>query len=150
MILYALLVLAGGLSLDASDIEDGGVAKEYARLEGTWKVMALEVNGMKMADKAFKTAHLIIKGKEFTMRDPAATYRGQLVIDPGKTPKTIDMSFTEGPEKGTTSYGIYELAGDDFKLCLTITARSRPTEFATKASSGYGLEILRRERPKKD
>ena len=44
-------------------------------------------------------------------------------IDPRKKPKTINMKFTDGPEKGNTSLGIYDLEGDDFKLCLTITAK---------------------------
>jgi hypothetical protein len=57
---------------------------------------------------------------------------------------------TEGPEKGNTSLGIYELQGDDLKLCLTITAKDRPTEFAAKPKSGHGFEVLKREKPKKE
>jgi hypothetical protein len=60
------------------------------------------------------------------------------------------MKFTQGPEKGNTSYGIYELAGDDWKLCLTIAGKKRPTEFAAKPKSGHGFEVLKREKPKKD
>jgi len=78
------------------------------------------------------------------------TYKGTFSIDPGKNPKTIDIKFTEGPEKGNTSLGIYELDGEDFKLCLTVTAKDRPTEFAAKAKSGLGLETLKREKAKKD
>jgi uncharacterized protein (TIGR03067 family) len=57
------------------------------------------------------------------------------------------MKFTEGPEKGNTALGIYELDGDEWKLCLTITAKDRPTEFAAKPKSGLGLEVLKREKP---
>jgi uncharacterized protein (TIGR03067 family) len=84
------------------------------------------------------------------MKEPIATYGGTFVLDPGKKPKTIDIKFTEGPEKGNTSLGIYELDGDTLKICLTITAKDRPTEFAAKAKSGHGFEVLKREKPKKD
>ena len=60
------------------------------------------------------------------------------------------MKFTEGPEKGNTSLGIYQLEGDDLKLCLTITAKDRPAEFAAKPKSGLGIEVLKREKPTKD
>jgi uncharacterized protein (TIGR03067 family) len=144
------LVLAAGLSVAADDKDKDVLDKEYAKFEGTWQIVSLEVDGMKVPEEAFKESRLIIKGKEFTMKEKIATYKGTFLIDPTKKPKTIDMKFTEGPEKGNTSLGIYELDGEDFKLCLTITAKDRPTEFAAKAKSGLGLEVLKREKTKKE
>jgi uncharacterized protein (TIGR03067 family) len=143
----ALLLVAAALSLAADEVKKEPLDKEYARFEGTWRVVSLEIGGMKMPEQTLKDARLIIRGKEFTMKEKIATYRGTLSIDAGKKPKTIDMKFTEGPEKGNTSYGIYELDGDNFKLCLTITGKNRPTEFAAKPKSGHGLEVLKREKP---
>jgi uncharacterized protein (TIGR03067 family) len=145
---YAILILAAGLSVAADDSKKDSPDKEYARFQGTWQVLSLEVDGMKIPKEAFKDARLIIKGKEFTMKEMVATYRGTFILDPGKSPKRIDLKFTEGPEKGNTSYGIYELNGDDLKVCLTITSKDRPTAFAAKAESGHGLEVLKREKPK--
>ena len=147
---YAVLVLAAGLALAADDAKKDPLDEEYAKFEGTWQIVSLEVDGMKLPAETIKDSRLIIKGKEFTMKEKIATYKGTFTIDAGKKPKTIDLKFTEGPEKGNTSYGIYELDGDDFKLCLTITAKDRPVEFATKAKSGLGLEVLKREKAKKD
>ncbi len=144
----AALVLVAGLSLAADDAKKDPLDEEYAKFEGTWQIVSLEVDGMKLPAETIKDSRLIIKGKEFTMKEKIATYKGTFTIDAGKKPKTIDLKFTEGPEKGNTSYGIYELDGDDFKLCLTITAKDRPAEFATKAKSGLGLEVLKREKVK--
>src|SRR5262249_49520732 len=83
-------------------------------------------------------------GKDFTMEDGVASYRGHFDIDPKNSPKTIDIHFTEGPEQGNTALGIYEIKGDEFKLCLTVTAKNRPTEFAAPPNSGLGLEVLKR------
>src|SRR5438034_6834648 len=123
---------------------------DYAKLEGTWRIVSLEVDGVKIPEETIKDSRLIIKGKEFTMKEPIATYRGNFIIDPSKKPKTIDIKFTEGPEKGNTSLGIYELNDGELKLCLTITAKDRPKEFAAKPNSGHGLEVLKREKPKKE
>jgi len=148
MIRYAALVLAAGLSLGADDSKKEPLDMEYAKLEGTWRVVSLEVEGLKIAENTIKDSLLIIKGKEFTMKEKIATYRGNFIIDPGKKPNTIDINFTEGPEKGNTSLGIYELHGDDLKLCLTITAKNRPTEFVARPKSGHGNELLKRDTPK--
>lgn len=145
MTAYTTIMLAVLLTA-ADDGKNTVLEKEYAKLEGSWRVVTLEVDGTKLPKEMIKAARLVVKGREFTMKDPVATYKGTLVLDPAKQPKTIDMKFTEGPEKGHTSLGIYELDGDNWKLCLTITAKERPTEFATKAKSGQGLELLKREK----
>src|SRR5205823_4054339 len=54
-----------------------------------------------------------------------------------------------------TALGIYELEGDTWKICLTLTAKERPKEFAAPAGSGLALETLKRDmasqnEPKKD
>lgn len=67
-------------------------------------------------------------------------------MDGAKNPKTIDMIFTEGPEKGKTSLGIYELDGDNLKICLGLVGRDRPKEYLTKQNSGHALETLEREK----
>ena len=148
MIRAAVLALTAGLSLAAGDGNKKALDMEYAKLEGTWQVVSLEVDGMKIPKETIKESKLIIKGKEFTMKEKVATYKGTFSIDPSKKPKTIDVKFREGPEKGNTSLGIYELDGDDLKLCLSVTTKERPTEFSAKPKSGHGFEVLKREKPK--
>ncbi len=147
---YAVFFLAAIFSLAADDAKKDPLDEEYAKFEGTWQIVSLEVDGMKIPAESIKDSRLIIKGKEFTMKEKIATYKGAFTIDAGKKPKTIDLKFTAGPEKGNTSQGIYELDSDDFKLCLTITAKDRPAEFAAKPKSGLGLEVLKREKAKKE
>jgi uncharacterized protein (TIGR03067 family) len=144
---YPFAILFAGFLLTADEAPKDAPAKEYAKFEGSWRVVALEVEGMKLPEEMIKESRLIIKGKEFTMRDKF-TYRGTFTIDPAKKPKTMDLKFTEGPEKGNTSYAIYELTGDDLKLCLTVTGKNRPKEFAAKPGSGHGFEVLKRDKPK--
>ena len=128
MIRAAVLALTAGLSLAAGDGNKKALDMEYAKLEGTWHVLSLEVDGMKIPKETIKDSKLVIKGKEFTMKEKIATYKGTFSID--------------------TSLGIYELDGDDLKLCLSVTTKERPTEFTAKPKSGHGFEVLKREKPR--
>jgi uncharacterized protein (TIGR03067 family) len=121
------------------------VKAEIKNLQGTWGVVTLEAEGAKMAPGVFKGSKIVIKGEAFTTISMGATYKGTFSVDVVATPKTIDLNFTEGPEAGHKSLGIYELDGDTWKLCLTVGAKDRPKTFATKAGSGLALETLKRE-----
>jgi uncharacterized protein (TIGR03067 family) len=134
-------IVAAGLMLAADDTK-----KEYDRFEGTWKFISVEQDGMKLPVQAIEGSRLICKGDIFTVTDPALTYKGTFKLDATKKPKTIDATFTEGPEKGTTMLGIYELEGDVYKVCFNVTGKDRPTEFAGKKGSGHVFQILRRDK----
>jgi uncharacterized protein (TIGR03067 family) len=135
------LILAPVLLIAADDAK-----KEYERFEGTWKIVAMEADGMKLPEDTFKHSRLILKGDNFTFAEGNVSYKGSYKVDTGKKPKTIDITFTDGPEKGNTIGGIYELEGDVYKVCLPQSGKKRPTEFTTKAGSGNIFEILHREK----
>jgi uncharacterized protein (TIGR03067 family) len=118
---------------------------ELASLQGTWEIVALEVDGSTLPEGAFAGSRIVVKGNSFATISMGATYGGTLGVDAAKTPKTLDLSFKSGPEKGNTSLAIFELDGDTWTLCLTVTAKKRPTAFATKAGSGLALETLKRQ-----
>ena len=57
----------------------------------------------------------------------------KFVLDPAKSPKTIDYSVTDGPLAGSAMQGIYELDGDKIKILLFGSrSKERPTDFSTK------------------
>ncbi len=115
------------------------------RLQGTWNITSLESNGQAMGEAFVNGAKIIIQGDAFTTVSMGATYKGTFKVDPSRTPKTLDLTFTEGPEKGQTTPAIYELDGDTWKICLAVTAKNRPKQFATTPGSGHALETLCRE-----
>jgi uncharacterized protein (TIGR03067 family) len=123
------------------------IREELARFEGSWRFDSVEAEGKPVPIESFKGIRLVLKGDHFTMAIPEATHEGSYAVDPTARPKTIDVTFTEGPEKGKTSYGIYELEGDTYKVCIGLTGKPRPTEFASKPGSGHVLEVLKREKP---
>jgi uncharacterized protein (TIGR03067 family) len=112
------------------------------RLQGTWNVTTLEMGGSEMPVPG--DACIVVAGSRFQSLGMGAVYEGTVELSPRKKPKHIDLFFTAGPENGNRSLGIYELDGDDWKLCLTVTGSTRPTKFATAPGSGHALETLRR------
>ena len=67
-------------------------------------------------------------------------------MDPAKKPKEIDVTGDEGPNKGKTMKGIYQLEKDKLKICLCEDRNNnqRPTEFKVNADSGHTLVTLER------
>jgi uncharacterized protein (TIGR03067 family) len=143
----AYLSAGPGLLVAADDPKEAAVRKELLKFEGNWRVVSLEIEGMKLPEEQVKqmAARLILKGDQFTFKDAAATYKGNFRVDPTTKPKQLDLMFTEGPEKGKTSEGIYVLEGDTYKICIGLNGKGRPTEFVSKPGSGHALEVLKRE-----
>ena len=119
---------------------------DIEQLQGTWNVIDLEVEGQKIPADVFAGSKIVIAGNAFTTVGMGATYEGTLDLDTGSRPKSVDMVFSEGPERGNTSFGIYELEEDSWKLCLTVSNTARPKAFATMPGSGHAFEILRRNK----
>ncbi len=147
MRMRCLLVLGVVFILAAVDADEE-VKKEVARFEGTWKYVSIEMEKMKLTEDALKDLRLKIQGDKFTVtgENADATFGGTFKVDPTKKPKTIDVTFTDGPEKGKTTLGIYELEGETYKACIDPAGKARPTEFAIKPGSGHALVIHKREK----
>jgi uncharacterized protein (TIGR03067 family) len=110
-------------------------------LQGKWNIVSLEMEGRSMP---CGEAAIVVKGSRFTTTAMGGEYSGTLHVDEGTAPKSFDLNFETGPEAGNTSYGIYELAADTWRICLTLHRGARPKSFATRAGSGLALETLKR------
>ena len=128
------------VSKKAKAIED-----ELKRFKATWRFVDIEAEGQRIPEKAFEKDTLVLKGNQFTSYVAGRVVHGLFKIDPLAKPKTIDIIFTEGPGKGHSQKGIYELEGDTQKICIAMPDQPRPTEFASKPETGHVLEILKRE-----
>jgi uncharacterized protein (TIGR03067 family) len=120
--------------------------KEIERFQGTWKFESIEIGGAKMDVKLFKDSRLTIKGDKFSQAEGKQTTHGTFKVDVTKKPKTLDVTFTDGPEKGKTMQGIYELDGDTYKACFDLAGKERPTKFESKKGTMVVVEVLKREK----
>jgi uncharacterized protein (TIGR03067 family) len=125
---------------------NAGLLDDAIALQGAWGFATLELDGKPIPEQAIAGSRLEIAGNKFTHTTGDVVYKGTFKVDATLKPKTIDLMFTEGPEKGNTALGIYELNSDTWRICLTVTAKERPKEFATKSGSGLALETLKRKK----
>jgi uncharacterized protein (TIGR03067 family) len=123
--------------------EQGAGKGDEDVLQGTWQVVGGEMQGMALKEEMMKDldVRMTVKGNTFEFKtkgadDETGTYK----LDPSKTPRHIDIVTN----KGQNRKGIYELKGDEFKVCLDPEGKTRPTEFKSKAESPIGVMVFKR------
>ncbi len=116
-------------------------------LQGTWKITTLEMNGAPMPAAMLTNAKIVIDGMRFTSLGMGAEYSGQMTFDETARPKRFSVKFDgSGPESGRTNNAIYELNGDDWRICVHVGGGPAPMEFITKPGDACAYETLVRER----
>jgi uncharacterized protein (TIGR03067 family) len=139
------MLLTIGFVMAAESPKEDTTTKDQERLQGTWKVVAIEVNGKKFAAKEIEKEigefKWVITADKITWTD-AKKNEFLYKLDGSKEPKQIDLTFPE--RKTETTEGIYKLDGDNLKICIGKTAR--PTDFTAKADSRHYLYVLKREK----
>ena len=139
-VISVLLLLGGANGQDA-------IKKEMALLEGEWSMMSGESNGFAMPKEAVSRGKRLAKDGETTiMFGDMVYFKAKFSIDPAKKPKAIDYMMTEGPTKGKTQLGIYELDGDAVKFCFAAPGKDRPTDFTAKEGSQRTLSAWKRDK----
>jgi uncharacterized protein (TIGR03067 family) len=138
--LNVLTVVVAGLLVAADEPK-----KE---LQGTWKLVSLEVDGKKATKGDIKKEQkMVVEGDKFTSTvDDKHSFKGTFKLDPGKKPKTVDVAVTDGDFKGKALLGIYEIDGDTLRACYAAPGKDRPSEFTSKEGSGNYLYIYKREK----
>ena len=126
----------------------GDARSDREVLQGTWTCVRMESNGRPLPAERYRDGRLVMEGETFTvLQGGQVVVQGIRKLDPTTTPKSVDDTHTSGPFKGRTYRGIYRLEDDTFTTCNGSAGQARPTEFATKPSSGLLLVVYRREVP---
>lgn len=115
--------------------------KGFAELQGTWKLMSVEIDGEPMNDRLDEFPRWVIRGNK-------VRYGGQelamLTVDPTTTPKSLDLSF-RNPAR--TYEAVYAVEGDTLKICanrMTEGVKERPADFTTAGKPDRRLLIFKR------
>jgi len=152
----ALLALAAWPAVAQQNEADEAVKKELAKLDGMWTIVKMEVDHKSLLEKDKPEPKLVIKdGKVMSEAKEAPKGGAELskILDPSKKPKQITVPNFEGgdPKKGVTLIGIYELNGDELRVCVQVVEtanlkereKERPTAFDSKRGV---LLVLKREK----
>ena len=122
------LIASGGIGAGADDKAD--VEKELKKFQGTWTFESVEAGGKEESAAEFKGMTVTFAGDRFTVKKGDEVIQvGTQKLDPSKSPKSVDVTVTEGLSKGAVMLGIYEISGDTLKVCFDPEGKKRPTEF---------------------
>lgn len=137
------LVMSCGSGILADDKAD--LEKETKKFQGTWNIDSSVTGGQEIPRDQLKDFLVIYEGDKHTLKYGDKVFQvGTQKIDPSKSPKTIDVTMTEGPQKGTVMLGIYEIDGDTLKVCFDPQGKKRPTEFKSETGSQNFLNVHKR------
>ncbi len=142
----------------------GGASKSDSdRIQGKWLIVAVEAAGEKVPEKEIKDSPgtFTFTGDKLTQNipgkmDESSTFK----LDTTKKPKTITLTtqmekreLINGEMKDSkidvTTLGIYELDGDQLKICLNMPLlgpKDAPTDFKTSKDKPRMLFVLKRDK----
>jgi uncharacterized protein (TIGR03067 family) len=124
----------------------GDAKKDLDALQGTWRIDSINESFGK-APPEDSVKEFVVTVKDDVMKVSHKGAAGpvfKLKLDPTKTPKTIDFTHSEGPDKGKTEPGIYKIEGETLTYCVTDIGKERPTVFATKEGTRNSVFVLKK------
>jgi uncharacterized protein (TIGR03067 family) len=145
---FVVFSLVAMLAVPAGNAGGQG-SKKLAELDGTWRLIKMEVQGKSLLRKGEKWKFVIKEGKltSNAKNAPKKTLRLSKFLDPTKKPKTVTYAY----EGKLTFYGIYEVKGDELRVCGdgvdTATEKNPEARRPKTFDSNKGLLlVLKREK----
>ncbi|MEI8018784.1 MAG: TIGR03067 domain-containing protein, partial [Schlesneria sp.] len=120
-------------------------AEEKQSLEGVWVPVDAELAGVKLPVESLKSWKLTLNAEKYHFENGKEADQGTWTLDTSKTPQAMDITGTEGPNKGKTILAICQLSKESLRICYDLGGKSRPTEFTTKPGTPLFLVNYQRK-----
>jgi uncharacterized protein (TIGR03067 family) len=127
-----MLFVVAAVGLLGADQPKTDAKKELAKLQGTWRLVSAESDGVCTPEERVRAVRVTIDGRSHSVRvgDEVVARGVAFEIDPTKSPKQVTDTIGEGPNEGKTIPGIYKLEGDTLVSCVAKPGADRPTKFS--------------------
>lgn len=120
---------------------------DIKQLQGTWEVVEFTANGKVIPEEGRQGMKFEVTDATMRISARGRDSSFQIQLNPSATPKTIDYTPQDGPFKNKINYGIYELQGDELKLCMhNKDADKPPMSFKSAEGDNLALFVLRRKK----
>jgi uncharacterized protein (TIGR03067 family) len=160
-----LLLLAASFFPSQEPTKDDLAKKDLEKLQGEWRLVAMEQNGLKedQIPEGSEASLFRVKGAKYSIRSNKHSWQdiGELKLDPTQKPKAMDATWLEGDQKELAK-AIYEIDGDKLRVAYlreermggaqSVFTDERPKEFKMKPVEDKKephLRVLYLERVKK-
>jgi uncharacterized protein (TIGR03067 family) len=137
----AVLAVAAPSAGQDKEADAERVKAEFAALQGTWRCLRWEQEGMVMPEEARRTVSVVVKGETYKSTVDGVNFKqGTLTLNPSATPSQADAPFDGGLNRS-----IYVRSGDYMILC--VGGERRPAGFVCGGQEGGdSLYVFRIER----
>jgi uncharacterized protein (TIGR03067 family) len=122
--------------------------KDLEKLQGVWIMTAMETEGHVLTQEDFEGRNSLYEGDALSLRaGETVRRRGIVTLDPTRTPKAMNTWDADGPYADQTVPGIYELDGDNLKVCFARPGEPRPSKFSSnKEGGGFLVAVYKRKK----
>jgi uncharacterized protein (TIGR03067 family) len=143
MLARTLAVLALSLFLPAL-LRADDAPKGDEDLDGDWQIVK-EVSGGKEQPYSEVAPVFTFEKGTLTIKVGDEGRKATVKVDAAKSPQTLDEVIEDGGDlKGKTVKAIYEIKGDELRVCHGAPGADRPTELSSKDGDGLVIVILKR------
>ena len=129
-LLALLMSIPAGLADDTAKV-DLKIKEDLERLQGAWQMTKGVRGGQEAPKEVVEESRLIFKDDTFSFENSREKTSAKIKLDASKSPKQLDADVTDGNNKGEKRLAIYEVEGDNLKLCWTRRG-DRPAKFESK------------------
>ncbi|HEV7224044.1 MAG TPA: TIGR03067 domain-containing protein [Pirellulales bacterium] len=147
--------MTAGLCLAADAAETDKTKADVKAWQGDWRIDSIEADGRNVTSELASDVlrDVLVRVEKDKIRLVQGGDReivaAEIALNAEADPKAADFKPQEdalGVLNGESMWGIYKLARDELKICVSIrtAVKQRPTEFKTQSDSGLYLVTLKR------
>jgi uncharacterized protein (TIGR03067 family) len=129
------------------DYKEALEAVARQELSGRWQSVSYALGGKKATPEQMQKIQLVIDsaGNSTALNDGKVFIASTIRVDPLTDPMSMDVTYTDGDYKGTTSLGIYKIEDGVLTICRAPAKKPRPTEFGSAPGNGLTLMTYKRD-----
>jgi uncharacterized protein (TIGR03067 family) len=113
-------------------------------IHGTWIPVEAILEGKSLPREGLEGMVLTIDSNAYSLLAQGALEQGTIAVDRAADPRRIELTGTEGPNRGRTLRAIYEIAGDWMRVCYALGGPLPPARFDAAEGEQAFLVTYRR------
>ena len=103
-------------------------------IRGTWIPVEAILEGKRLPEEGLEGMVLTIDHTTYSLQAPGGLDKGTVEVHSLQYPLGVDLTVTDGPNRGRVRRAIWETAGNWMRVCYAIEGSERPSKF--EASEG--------------
>lgn len=120
---------------------------DLAKFDGAWTFSSWQHNGRNLDEDSRQSAKWSVKGDKYKFEIDGVDEEGTIKLDPSQKVPTINLTITEGNDKGKEQLGIYKIDGESIIMCFARPGvKERPAEFTSTPDNSNILVTIKKQK----